>query len=41
MAQLADLADGAPATEEITVLLNGRTSQLVIDVGDVIQATGA
>jgi len=41
MAQLADLADGASATEEITVLLNGRTSQLVIDVGDVIQATGA
>jgi len=41
MAQLADLADGAVATEEITVLLNGRTSQLVIDVGDIIQATGA
>ena len=39
MAQLADLAEGAPATDEITVLLNGRSAQLVIHVGNVIQAT--
>ncbi len=40
MAQLADLAEGAVATDEISVLVNGRTSHLVIDLGDVIQATG-
>jgi hypothetical protein len=40
MAQLAALAEGAASGDEITVLLNGRTSELVIDVGNVIQATG-
>jgi hypothetical protein len=40
MAQLADLAEDAAATEEITVLVRGRTEQLAIDVGDVIRATG-
>jgi hypothetical protein len=40
MAQLAKVADGAAPTTEISVLLAGRTSQLVIDVGDVIQVAG-
>jgi hypothetical protein len=38
--QLGVMAANAARSEEITVLLRGRPTRLVIDVGDVILATG-
>ncbi len=41
MARMAVIASGAPPTDEIMIVVNGRTGKLMIDVGNVIQATNS
>jgi hypothetical protein len=40
MAQLASTTENAPQDFKITVLVNGRLTSLVIDVGNIIEKVG-